>query len=197
MLNAEEISFYLSVFKGLDLKDMYDLFRLSKTRKLAAGDIYIDSGTTCQKLAYIKKGLIRAYYLKDNGDEMTIILRWENQFIASHDSIIFKKPSRFTYQALEDTVIMELDYEIAQPILNNNPKLSSTRNGFLMDMLAETLTRVESFVLLTAEERYLQLLQLKPDIINRVPSKYLATLLGVTPVSLSRIRKRIASSRKH
>ena len=193
MLSQEDISFYLSVFKGLDLKDMYDLFKLSSTKKIKAGETYIDEGDIGQKLAYIKKGLIRAYHLKPNGDDITLILRWENQFIASHDAIIFKQPSRFNYQALEDTVVMEVDYAKAQPLLDNNPRLSATTKGVLQHMLAESMKRVESFVLLTPEERYLQLVQEKPDIVNRVPNKYLATLLGITPVSLSRIRKRIAS----
>ncbi|MBS7566896.1 Crp/Fnr family transcriptional regulator [Mucilaginibacter sp. Bleaf8] len=196
MLTAEEIEFYLNVFKGLSLPDVMDLLKLAHTRHLPAQDVYIPSGASTQKLAYIRKGLIRVYHLKENGDEVTLMLRWENQFIASHDSIILNKPSRFIYQALEDTVMLELDYSKVQHMLDHNPRLSSLRNTFTMHMLAESLERVESFVLLSPEERYLQLVHDKPNIINRVPDKYLATLLGITPVSLSRIRKRIASSSK-
>lgn len=196
MLNAEEISFYLSAFKGLDLKDIYDIIKLAHVKKLAAGDVYIDKGATHQKLGYIRKGLIRAYHLKENGDDLTLLLQWEGKFIASHDTIILQRPSRFIYQALEDTVLMELDYNKVEPILNNNPRLSSTQATFLRSMLAESMERVESFVLLSPEERYLKLMREKPDIVNRVADKYLATLLGITPVSLSRIRKRIASQGK-
>ncbi len=166
---------------------------MAHTRHLSAGSIYIREGADTQKLAYISKGLIRVYKLKENGDEATLMLRWENQFIASHDSIILNQPSRFIYQALEDTDLLELDYSKTLPLMDHNPRLSSSRNSFLLHMLAEALDRVESFVLLSPEERYLQLLHNKPDILNRVPNKYLATLLGITPVSLSRIRKRIAS----
>jgi CRP-like cAMP-binding protein len=196
MLDAEEIGFYLSVFKGLDLKDIYDIIKIAHVKKLASGDIYIEQGATHQKLGYIRKGLIRAYHLRENGDDLTLFLQWEGKFIASHDAIIHQRPSRFIYQALEDTVLMELDYAKAEPILNNNPRLSSTQATFLRNMLAETMDRVESFVLLSPEERYLQLVREKPNIVNRVPDKYLATLLGITPVSLSRIRKRISSPGK-
>jgi len=195
MLSPGDISFYLSAFKGLDLKDVYDIYKLSKTRTLAAGDIYIDLGSVHEKLAYIKKGLIRAYHLQPNGEDITLLLRWENQFIASHDNIILQQPSRFVYHALEDTVILEFDYSKAQQLLDNNPRLSATRSSFLLTMLADSMERVEGFVLLSPLERYLQLVKEKPDIINRVPDKYLATLLGITPVSLSRIRKRIASAK--
>lgn len=197
MLNPEEINFYINQFKGLELTDVFELFKLSQTRKLAAGEVYIAEGSNYQKLAYIKKGLIRSYLLKENGDEITLMIRWENQFLASHDSIIHQRPSRFTYQALENTVLMEIDYHKAQPIIDHSSKLSKTRNNLLLQMLSDSMYRVENFILLSAEERYLKLVQEKPDIINRVPDKYLATMLGITPVSLSRIRKRIASSPKH
>jgi len=197
MLNPEDINFYTKQFKGLGLTDVFELFKLAQTRKLAAGEVYIAEGSNSQRLAYIKKGLIRSYLLKENGDEITLMVRWENQFLASHDSIIHQRPSRFTYQALEDTVFMEIDYHKAKPVVDNNSNLSITRNNILLQMLSESMYRVENFVLLSAEERYLKLVQEKPDIINRVPDKYLATMLGITPVSLSRIRKRIASSSKH
>jgi CRP-like cAMP-binding protein len=197
MLSPEEIQFYLSTFKELSLSDLIELFKMAHNRHIPAGSIYIDEGDNSGKLAYIKKGLVRAYQLKPNGDDVTLLIRWENQFIASHDNIILNRPSRFIYQALEDTVLMELDYRRIQSIIDNNPKLSSHRNSFILRMLAESMERVESFVLLTPEERYLQLLKEKPDIYNRVPNKYLSTLLGITPVSLSRIRKRIALTHKH
>ncbi|MDB5144626.1 MAG: hypothetical protein JWQ66_3339 [Mucilaginibacter sp.] len=196
MLNTDDINFYLSNFKGLGISDAIGLFKLAKTKKLAAGDIYIDLGSNYQKLAYIKKGLIRMYHLKPSGDEVTLMLRWENKFIASHDTIILQQPSRFIYQALEDTVLMEIDYHKAQPLMDNNPKLSALRNKFLLTMLGESIHRVEAFIMLSPEERYLQLVREKPDIVNRVPNKYLATLLGITPVSLSRIRKRISTPPK-
>jgi len=197
MLNTEEIQSYLHLFKGLSLSDLTGLFNMAHTRKIPAEGIYIQKGAFAPKLALIKKGLIRAYHLKENGDEVTLLLRWENQFIASHDIIILQQASRFTYQAMEDTILLEIDYHKAQSLLDNNPRLSAHRNMFLLHMLAESMERVESFVLLSAEERYLKLLKEQPDIANRVADKHLATLLGITPVSLSRIRKRIASGHKH
>jgi CRP-like cAMP-binding protein len=196
MLSQDDISFYLTVFKELALGDILELTRLSKTQKLKAGEIYIAEGSVSHKLAYIKSGLIRTYYLKENGDEITMMLRWENQFLASVDSIIFEQPSRFVYQALEDTTLMEVDYYKAQPIINKSPRLSSSRHSFLLTMLGQAIDRIEDFVLLSPEERYLKLLHEKPNINNRVPDKYLATMLGITPVSLSRIRKRIAGQHK-
>jgi CRP-like cAMP-binding protein len=196
MLNAEDIHLYWPVFKGLKPQDVMELAKLAHTKKLKPGEVYIQQGSASQRLAYIKSGLIRTYSLKENGDDVTLMLRWEDQFVASVDSVILGKPSRFIYQALEDTVLMEVDYHKAKPIIDTSPELSVLSNSFVMHMLGQAMDRVEGFVLLSPGERYLKLIHEKPGINNRVPDKYLATMLGITPVSLSRIRKRIALQHK-
>ena len=196
MLSSDEIKFYLNLFSQFSLFDLKDLFSISRIVKLPANAIYIDNGSNTKKLGYITEGLIRAFAIKENGDDVTFILRWEKQFIASHDTIIRKQPSKFIYQAIEDTVLFEFDYEQAEILLDKNPRLSNFRNMVNFEIIAEALDRAESLVLLSPEERYLQLVREKPNIINRVPGKYIATFLGITPVSLSRIRKRIATPGK-
>ncbi|MFN0048515.1 MAG: Crp/Fnr family transcriptional regulator [Cytophagales bacterium] len=196
MLDPEKIKFYLSLFKNLDLSDLAKIFNLVNKKTLQPHEIFINQGDTNKKVAYIKKGLVRAYVIKENGDEITTMVRWEDQIVASYDIIIFNKPSRFIYQALEKTELLEVDFDLAQKIANQNPKLDDARRHFLHGMLGESISKVESFILLSPEERYLQFIKDKPNIANRIPDKYIASLLGITPVSLSRIRKRIASTKK-
>ena len=196
MLDPDKIQFYLNLFKNISLGDLLVLFKAAKTRHLAAGDIYIHEGALTSKMAYVKKGLIRSYQVDEKGDERTLILRWEDTVVASHDNIFFKKPSRFVYEALEDTILLEADFDTIQSILEKNPKFEQTRHYFMLNSLAQSMARVESFILLSPEERYLQFINERPGLAQRVPDKHLATLLGITPVSLSRIRKRIASRQK-
>lgn len=80
-----------------------------------------------------------------------------------------------------------------QDLVARNPKLEANRKYVLQRLLKESMERVESFVLLTPEERYQRFVKDYPGITNRVQDKYIANVLGITPVSLSRIRKRIAS----
>jgi len=195
MAPYDEIVFYAHLSKGLSPEEVTQLYSLAATRTLRAGDIYIEKGALFQKLAFINEGLIRAYHVKDNGEEITLVLRWEQQFLASFDGIVHQQASRFIYQAVEDTTLMEVDYKAIQSIIDNNPRMSSMRNQLLMRIISQALDRLESFVLLSPEERYLKLLNEKPGLFNRVPIKYISTLLGVTPVSLSRIRKRISRCR--
>ena len=197
MFRSEKIQFYLRLFKGLTLRDLVKLYRLTKTRQLAAGEIFVRAGAVSSNLWYINKGLVRGYHLKPSGDEVTILLRWEDQFIAAHDTVIMNRPSRFTYQAVEPTTLIEVDYAAAQKFFDENPRFAEARYYFVLRMLGDAMDRLESFVLLSPEERYVRLVKEKPSIVNRVPDKYLATLLGITPVSLSRIRKRIAEGHRH
>jgi CRP-like cAMP-binding protein len=193
MLHPDKINYYLSLFKDLELSDMLTLFSIATPRTLAAGEIYIKEGETIAQIAYIKEGLMRVFQVTEKGEELTFLLRWEDQFIASHDTIFSQKPSRFIYQAVEPSTILEVNYTDIQALLDKNPRLEQLRYYFVVNMLSQSMARVESFVLLNPEERYQQLIREKPNLAQRVPDKYLASLLGITPVSLSRIRKRIAS----
>lgn len=197
MIHPDKIAFYLKLFPNMGLQDLQNLFNLARVQTLAAGDIYIREGELSKKLAYVKEGLIRAYQVNDKGDERTLLLRWEDQFLTSHDNLFFQQPSRFVYQALEDTTLLVADFDAIQALIENTGAMQYSRYYFVLDMLANAMHRVESFVLLNPEERYQQLMQQKPDLLQRVPGKYLASLLGITPVSLSRIRKRIAAKQKH
>jgi CRP-like cAMP-binding protein len=91
---------------------------------------------------------------------------------------------------------MEIDFDIVEKLSENNISLIKTRLGFAEKMFLDALKRVESFVLDKPEERYQKLIIQKPEIIKRVADKHIASFIGVTPVSLSRIRKRLASQKK-
>ncbi|WP_143305536.1 Crp/Fnr family transcriptional regulator [Chitinophaga vietnamensis] len=181
----------LRSLSGVLPADTAPLFSMTRSLQLEAGATYIREGDTSRKLAFIEHGIMRAYTIKPSGDDATLYLRWEGQFIASHDTIIQLQPSRFIYKALEPVTLLEIDYDKLETVLKAHPEFEPLRNYFLMKMLAEALQALETFVTLSPEERYLQLVNHRADILNRVPDKYIASMLGITPVSLSRIRKRI------
>lgn len=74
MLAQKDIQYYISLLKGVNLVDIYRLFKTAKTKKLRAGEVYIPEGSMSTKMGRIKSGPIRGYQLKANGDEITIIL---------------------------------------------------------------------------------------------------------------------------
>jgi CRP-like cAMP-binding protein len=188
---------FLHKLTGLNAEETTPLFSATRTLHLANNQVYIHIGDKSRKLAFIEKGVMRAYAVKENGDEATLYIRWEGQLIASHDTIINHTPSRFIYRALEDCTLLEVDYDTLDQIMRQEPRFEPLRNFFLMRMLSETLDMIESFVFLSPEERYQKLVTDRFNIVNRVPDKHLASMLGVTPVSLSRIRKRLQLQKKH
>jgi CRP-like cAMP-binding protein len=176
---------------GVMPNDTEPLFAMSSHVSLDAGEAFIRMGDLSRKLAFIEQGIIRSYTIKDNGDEATLFIRYEGQFIASHDTIIHKQPSKFIYRALEPVSLLQIDYDELEGVLKSHPEYEPLRNFFLMQMLAESLKIMESFVCKSPEERYRELIAERFDLVNRVPDKYIASMLGITPVSLSRIRKRM------
>ena len=194
MLAQEKVENYLQQFQ-LTLQELMMILNTARVKELAAEEVYIAQGSTSRKLAYIQKGLVRAYHLKENGEEITVLLRWEDQFFNSYDAVFLGKPSKFTYEAMEPTAILEADYDTFMELINSSPRFSKAKDFFMTGMMAEMLQRIESFVLLKPQERYQQLINDKPDIVQRCPDKYIATILGITPVSLSRIRKRLGSKK--
>ena len=172
------------------------LLQFATSKVIAASEIYIPEGKIFKKIFYIKKGLLRIFFVTESGEEKTFFFRWEGQIGAIPECIFDNQPTRQTWQALEDCELMEIDFDIVEKLSENNISLIKTRLGFAEKMFLDALKRVESFVLDKPEERYQKLIIQKPEIVKRVADKHIASFIGVTPVSLSRIRKRLASQKK-
>jgi CRP-like cAMP-binding protein len=163
---------------------------------VAASDIYLSQGSVFKKIFYIKKGILRSIYITDKGEEKTVYFRWEGQITAVPECIFDNEPTRQNWQALENCELLEIDFSLIEKVSEYNAALLRKRLTFSQKMLLEALQRLESFVLDKPEERYLKLITQKSEIVQRVADKYIASFIGVTPVSLSRIRKRLVSKQK-
>jgi CRP-like cAMP-binding protein len=192
MIDLEKLRAFYKFGRNLTINDAQSLLQAASTRSYAVGDYLIKEGSHKKEVFFIHKGNIRSFRINEKGNEITTLLRWENQIIASPDVILFDQPSQNYVEALEETKVRVLDYDVLQDIVSANPKLDANRKYVLQQMLKEALGRIDTFVLMSPEERYLAYVDQNPEIVNRVPDKYIANVLGITPVSLSRIRKRVA-----
>lgn len=179
--------------KELSLKDIQVLLKAAKNGSFCKKELLINEGSKRNDVFYIKSGLVRCFNINDKGEEITLKLIPEHQVVANVDLILFSQASRYFFETLENTEVFFIDYDVLQDLVARNPKLEANRKYVLQRLLKESMERVESFVLLTPEERYQRFVKDYPGITNRVQDKYIANVLGITPVSLSRIRKRIAS----
>lgn len=147
----------------------------------------------CDKVGFIVKGSVRYYHIKD-GEDITGYFSFENEFVSSYKSYLTGQPGFVHIQALEDTKLITFTRKDMEEMLNN-PMLAYKMERFGRLIAEHYLIcyedRVTAFVTQTPEERYLQLLSTGREILQRMPQHYIANYLGITPVSLSRIRKRI------
>jgi len=194
-LDFKKIKQLYQLTGSLGWQDIQVLLKASRFRTFEAHDYLLREGSLDSSIYFIRKGLLRTFVIDARGEEITTALLWENQIYANYDALLFEQPARSFVQALEKTEVIYLDFEKVQVILNQNPKLEANRKYIFRNLLKRSIMRSESFVLLSAEERYLDFVKQNPDIVNRVPGKYIANVLGVTPVSLSRIRRRITEKK--
>jgi CRP-like cAMP-binding protein len=160
-------------------------------RSLARGEKWISEGQKEQDMGIVLEGNIRHYYTRD-GEEKTTYFYFENHLVGSYISALTARPSLLTIEALTDSRLLAFSYKHLQSLYDQSPKWE--RFGRLLaEYLAMGLEeRMAGLLMKSPEERYLELLQgNKQKIIERIPQHYIANYLGITAVSLSRIRKRL------
>lgn len=196
MIDIEQLKRMYNLGSNLTLSDLQTVLQSSKVKSFNPREFLVIEGQKRKEVFWIRKGLVRGFRVNDKGEETTTMLRWENQPVVSPNLVLFNQPAKQYFEAIEPTEVFSFDYDRLQKMIANNPKLEANRRLVLQTILREALQRIDSFVLQSPEERYLDFIGTKPDILNRVPIKYIANVLGITPVSLSRIRKRISSKKK-
>jgi CRP-like cAMP-binding protein len=196
MIDIEKLRQIYKFSQHLRLEDAFELIKSSKTKTFQKKEILIEPGSLKNDLFFVRKGLIRQYIINEKGEDITFRLIPENFVASNADLILYNNPSRYFYETLEKTRTFCIDFKVVEEILEKNQRLQLSRIRFAQRMMRDMNQRIESFILFTPEERYINYIKEFPDMANRVPDKYLASILGITPVSLSRIRGRIASQKK-
>ena len=146
-------------------------------------------GHTCKTIYFINKGLARIYYLND-GIDITECFAFENNIIARVESLFTGKPSRKAIQILEDAEIVAINANLLFKLYDSFPEIERLFRKIFETAYVDTVNRIEGIQFHSAEERYKALLNEAPNVLMRVSLKYVASYLGITQVSLSRIRSR-------
>lgn len=150
----------------------------------------VEIGKISREVYFINKGCLQLFYNKD-GEDATIFLATENMFLGTFTSFLTQQPSLEGLRSLEDCELLVLPKSALENLYETMPKMNLIIRKVLEQRFLSAQSIVTSFVLNKPEERYLQMLEKRPELFQRVPQHILATFLGITPVSLSRIRKRI------
>lgn len=160
----------------------------SKLREIKAGEYLFKQGDIPTQLCFLVKGIMRGFLSNVNGKDITDCLCFRCGDTAMPDGE-FLRPASINIEALEDSEVVCIDLETVQELLETYPSLSKIHEGFLIRSgeLHRTLKIVTYQY--TATQRYQWFLKEYPGLIDRIPHKYIASLLNMTPVTLSKIRR--------
>lgn len=151
----------------------------------------VDLGQIARELYFVTQGSIRLYYLKD-GSEFTGFIFTENLFAASLESFIDQVPSNQILETIEDCDLISIPHSHVMDLLQSSEYFKTIWRVQAERRFINAQKILSSFILETPEERYKHLLENQPELIHRIPHHIIASYLGITPVSLSRIRARLA-----
>ncbi len=156
----------------------------------AKGQVVIEMGNVEKNIFFLSKGIVRAYTLVD-GKEVTFWIGREGDTVLSMNGYVNGEPGYETIEPMEDTVFYMLSHGDLQSLFDEDISIANWGRKFAEAELLKTEQRLISFLLATASERYQRLIENDPDILRRMPLGSIASYLGITQVSLSRIRAKV------
>lgn len=157
-----------------------------------AKTFYLKAGETENYLTFVDRGLLRFYIEDKEGNDTTIGFSFEGWFMTVFSSFYTRKPSLYYGETLAETTLWRIHYDDLQEMYSRLKIVERIGRLATEQLLLLKSDRELSFLLKSAEERYLDLFHKAPHLLLQVPLKYLASYIGVTPQALSRIRKRIS-----
>ena len=173
------------------MNDYNNIFgEISTIKKIKKKEIILEIGEVENYLSFIIKGSI-AILTYHNGNEICISFIIENSFFSSYVSFLTRELSEYKVLALEETIIERIDFESLQKAYSISGDHQKNGRKIAEQLYIKASQRTLSLITKTAEERYIHFIEEYPKFLQRIPLKYLASYLGITPVSLSRIRNKI------
>ena len=165
-------------------KSLVDLVSVKKN------DLLLHEGQRCNYEYFVISGCLRSYYIDENSFEHTTLFATEGWWTGNLKSFVRNTPSEFYIQALENTLVMRIPKKHIEELYAKIPKLERYFRILLQNRLLATQDRVSRHLSESAIARYLEFTRMYPNLEQRIPSKYVASYLGITPTYLSRLRKK-------
>jgi len=178
-LTSEETERFISVLKTKTLRKRHYL--------LQAGDV-------CRFENFVTKGLLRAYTTDDNGDEHIIMFAAEEWWISDLFSFLSDTPSTMQIDAMEDSEIISIEKPDLEKLYADIPKFERLMRILFQNAFVAQQQRILASISQSAEERYTSFVKKYPKLEQRIPQTQIASYLGITPETLSRVRKQLAGS---
>lgn len=173
-------------------KDLAIINALHKRVVYNKGDFYLRKGENPHSYLILQKGLMRSFVFDYDGNEITTHFFTEQEVVIEVLSLFKHASSEESIQALTECVCWEIDFEAFEKLFHTIPGLSEWGRAWFSEEFSRFKQRSVQMITQRASERYMKLLKEKPQIIRQAPLKQIATYLGITDTSLSRIRKELS-----
>lgn len=185
---------FLSKYVSLTDEEKNAIVSLDIFHSVKKGTVLLEEGQTSKENYFVLKGCIRSYYVI-NGEEKTTAFYTEMEAFTPH-CVVSKTPSEYYVSCIEDSIILISNSDMVEEVNGKFPKFDTLCRILSEELLAKQQIDFDEFKISSPEQRYLNLIQKRPDLIQRVPQHQLASYLGIKPQSLSRLRARILGKSK-
>lgn len=170
-------------------QEVQEILSIFFEKKLDKGAIFKEGYTVIKKLGFLVNGSARTYFTNNKGDEITDEIVQKNNFLSDIISVRTGKKSPIVIEILEQSTVLVANMDRVWDLLDRNVTFNILIREYIGDRAMVLLKRHFTFLNGTAKERYQYILDTNPEILQKFPLKYVASMIGVTPTQLSRIRK--------
>lgn len=187
-----ELKNFLQQYSFLRPTDIQKLLGVVELKHYRKGEVVIATGDSDRHIYFTVNGFFRTYVVRADGEERTVHLAGPGMGFGSSKTVYRNQPSNENVMALESGIVFRVHYESMHRICQDNPRLYRLYGLMLEKSFVEAIERLEFHSVMNPDQRYEYLLKNRPDLFSKVPLKYIASYIGITPVSMSRLRARMA-----
>lgn len=162
-----------------------------KEKSFKKGEILLRAGEVCSEAYFIKRGLLRSFHQMPNGSQKTYVISSENNLFTEHVSFVSQKPSMDYLEALEDTAVWSFNFQDLVKLYQKSHEWESVGRKISDTNFIVAKNRLRSLMNDDAQTRYLKFLKSYQNTLNRIPQHIVASYLGITPQSLSRLKREL------
>ena len=190
-MNYSNFNTFLTSTLEIDENEISSIAKNCVVKTVKKDELLLRIGENCKYSFFVEKGLLRQYSIDEKGKEHILSFAPESWIVTDRESVYFSQPSAYFIQALENSQVILLDENFFLLLSKKFPKFTDFNNRLLHNHIRHLKKRIKLLLSAVAEDRYLEFLKMYPDIVNRVPQTMIASYLGITPESLSRVRKEL------